>query len=212
MANVVPNRQGVQQTNPQPNVDLAAFPAKLIPAKRVVYRQHASKHSPWYFASGDRGRFNLDEPSGTLYLATTPKAAALELVGPDAAANGYINASVVNGRLISKLRTPVAIRAACLTSPNALNWRIVVHELISMPTYIIPRAWARAFAVAGFAGLWVPLRFSDPKPRGIALFGKSGTRNWPRDVNPETARKVCEKNGISVIDPPHSRALNIVSY
>lgn len=204
-------RQEVKQQLPPKGIRLKGFPKKKIPAGRIFYREHGLK-GPWFFASGNTGRFNLDEPRGTIYLASTPRAAALERIGPDAALCGEIDISVVMNRYVSKLEYPETVRPAALTAHRAIRWRILVNELTTLYLYDTPRAWAKVFDEAGFDGLWVTLRFSSPTARGLAIFGQAGSRSWPTDGNPIPLRRMCEEIGITVMDRPHSNSLTIVQY
>lgn len=72
----------------------------------------SEKHEPWFFASDGHGRFNLSEPMGTCYLASSDDVAARESIGPDSARSGVVAATFLSGRVVSSLTLPETIVAA----------------------------------------------------------------------------------------------------
>ncbi|WP_197021555.1 RES family NAD+ phosphorylase [Cellulomonas sp. HZM] len=191
--------------------DLSGFPRKNLPAGRRWYRQHGPA-GPWFFDSSTQGRFNLDSPRGTLYLASTPEGAARERIGFDLAATGWVPAGLVRDRVMSVLDLSVTCTVAYLTAGSALEWGVVSNELATTDDYALTRSWACAFDAAGFDGLWGRLRFSAGRGRALALFGDEGTRPWPVDPHPRTLRDVVELDMLMhVVDAPSSTSLTILS-
>lgn len=190
-----------------PSRALGDFPRRSVSQGCLWYRNHGPL-GPWFYASGATGRFNLDSPRGTLYLADDPVAAIKEFVGPEMARNQYpIPSSVVADRYVSTLELQETVSAAKLTDPRADQWGVVPGELPAMSPYDLPREWAKAFYDAGFDGIWTTLRYSSPDRRGLAVFGDAGARSqWPQGTR-ETARKVLEDAHYQVVDPPSTTGL-----
>ncbi len=202
-------RTGSTQQPPDPQADLAAFPRRTVPKGPQWYREHGPQ-GPWYFASGPGGRFNLDAPHGTLYLANKPEAAARERIGPDHVQHGLIPHSIVEHRWVSTLSLVETVSAAHLTHDAAPNFR-AVPELTVMRPYDTPRAWARAFYAAGFTGIWAMLRHSSATCRGLSVFGPLGPRAWPQDPDPLPLRTLLDQMpGLTIIDPPSITDLEVL--
>lgn len=194
----------------RPAHDLTGFPRTVLAAGRAWFREHGHL-GPWYFAAGPGGRFNLDSPRGTLYLANRSDCAARERIGPDLADVGRVAASLVHDRYVSRLELPQDVVAAQLTNSHALTWGVVGNELVAIDDYSLTRVWAQAFDQAGFDGLWGRLRFSAGQGRGLSVFGAEGTRSWPLDPHVRTLRDVVEKDlRLRVVDPPHSSSLTVL--
>jgi hypothetical protein len=193
-----------------PAADLTTFPRKAVDRRRRWWRNHGTRGA-WFFASGPGGRFDLERPAGTLYLASTPQAAALEHVAFALTPHGTVPSSVVAGRFVSELTLPVEVEAAHCTTVDGRRWGVVPMELAT-GAYSLTRAWAAAFAAAGFTALWTVLRFSGPWGRGLAVFGPEGPRAWPAPRRPATLRQVVETTmRLTVVDPPSSRSLTVLA-
>lgn len=205
---VTSRRDQLHQAPPRPGLDLSSFPSKRLAPGRLWYRQH--RLPPWFFSSGPGGRFNLDAPRGTCYLASSPKAAAREYIGVDVARAGFVAAELLRTRRVSELLLPQEITAAHLQDRHALPFGVISNELCHMSPYDIPRAWARTLDEAGFEGVWHTLRFSTARDRGLALFGHAGHADWPEDSQPRTLREVVESMSIRVIDAPTSAQLTVI--
>ncbi|MGW8566969.1 RES domain-containing protein [Isoptericola sp. NPDC055881] len=189
-------------------MDLAAFPHKRIQAGRLWYRQHHLP--PWYFSSNRKGRFDLDPPRGTCYLASRPEAAAREFIGADVADAGFVAAALLRDRYVSALTLPRDMRLAHTQHQDAISHGVISNELCHMTPYDVPQAWARAFDAAGFDGIWHTLRFSTTVPRGMALFGTAGGADWPVDPHPTPLRTVVDSMRISVLDTPSLAETTVV--
>lgn len=202
-------------------LDFTRFPKRTLRAGSEWFRQHRDRPTPdrgaWYFASypagGEGGgRFDLAEPDGTCYLSSTERGAVNELVGPDCADRGWVDADLVSGRVVSKFRLPGHVKAANTTSRRASDFRLT-NELPTTERYDITQAWAATLHRAGFGGVYAVLRFTPGPTRGLALFGAAGTPTPtpPGDPNPVAVRHVVEGYGIEVIDPPSYSAVTIVT-
>jgi hypothetical protein len=202
-------------------LDFTRFPRKTVRAGSEWYRQHQDRPTPdrgaWYFASlppGDEGggRFDLPDPDGTCYLATTEVGAVNELVGPDCADRGWVDADLVAGRVLSRLRLSGDVKAADTTSTRATQFR-ATNELPTTERYDLTQAWADTLHRAGFGGVYSGLRFTPGPTRGLALFGAAGTPDPAPlgDADPRPVREIVEGLGIDVVDPPAFSAINVVS-
>lgn len=198
------NRQRPFQRFPDEHADYRRFPRRTCTAGSQWFRQHAVGLTPWWFSSSGEGRFDLDPPRGTCYLAATPAAALRERLGPDLALHGKVAASVVDGRVISALKLPNTVKAADLGADRASDVYGVTGELTVLTPYRLTRAWARVLSRAGFGGICGRLRFSlGGDSTGLGVFGDAGNReDWPGDDDPATARMVAEAMGVTVVDPP----------
>lgn len=161
------------QQPPDDGVTLKNFPVRQVHEGTEWYRAHRREPGPGYFASDGQGRFNLAPPLGTWYVATTSRAAAQEIIGPDFIHAGFITAEFIAQRSISGVTMPRSILAAQLTAGEAFTYR-VSNELSTVSDYRIPQQWAAAFHRAGFNGIWYQPRFSSGKGRALAVFGDAG--------------------------------------
>jgi len=193
-------------------LDFTRFPRKTMRVGSEWYRQHQDRPKPdrgaWYFASyppGDEGggRFDLPDPDGTCYLATTEAGAVNELVGPDCADRGWVDTDLIAGRVLSRLRLSEDVKVADITSPRATHFR-ATNELPATERYDLTQAWADTLHRAGFGGVHTMLRFTPGPTRGLALFGAAGTPDPAPlgDANPRPVREIVESLGIEVVDPP----------
>jgi hypothetical protein len=202
-------------------LNFARFPRKTLRAGSEWFRQHQDRSTPdrgaWHFASypaggeGD-GRFDLTGPGGTCYLASTVLGAVNELVGPECADRGWVDADLVSGRILSTLYLPKDVKAADTTSARAAQFR-ATNELSTTERYDLTQAWADTLNRNGFGGVYAVLRFTPGPTRGLALFGDAGAPNppLPGDPNPAPVREVVEGLGIEVVDPPSYSAVSIVT-
>ncbi len=190
------------------------FPRRTFRAGARWYRQHVDRPSAdrgvWWYSSylpGSEGlgRFDLVHPEGTCYLANTDGGAINELVGPETARRGWVDADLLSGRVVSTVALPHEVRAADATSARAALFRMT-NELASTEDYSLSQSWAAMLRAAGFGAVLAPLRFTPGRARNLALFGAAGSPAPlpPGDRSPAPARQVAERHGIVVVDPPHS--------
>jgi hypothetical protein len=133
---------------------------------------------PWWFSSGG-GRFDLEPPRGTCYLADDPLVALLESLGP-LLTGPTIAASLLAGRQLWEVALPEQCDAADCTARPARRFG-VTGEIGSVTPYTVPRRWAQALAAAGFGGVRYRARHDPAGGRCLALFGIAGERRrWRR--------------------------------
>lgn len=202
--------------------DLTTFPRKTHRAGTAWFRQHYYRpvdadRGAWHFASHapgvvGEGRFDLTDPDGSCYLATTRRGAANECIGPEYFDRGWVDADLVAGRVLSELPLPHDVKAANMTSERAGDFR-VTNEIHSTGDYATTQAWAQTVYDAGYGGVHYELRFSTGSPRGLALFGPAGPPDpkWAGDPDPEDLRAYLESEGIEIVDPPAAAAVTIVT-
>ena len=158
-----------------PPEDLTGFPQSQLRPGHRVYRAHLVSQGPWWFGSGG-GRFDLDPPRGTCYLASTALAAIRERLGPVLAGRRTVPRPALADVVVSRLTVTEpggSIRLANLRSSRAAEFG-VTRELESMTPYDVPRAWARAWDAAGLDGVRYGPRFSPGRASAYAVFGPQG--------------------------------------
>ncbi len=177
-------------------------PAELEPGD-TVWRTHDRDKGPWYFS--DEGRFGLERPAGTCYVATDPLTSICEKV-----IRGRIELEPADlaGKVIRELPIPKSFVLA--DAPSAA--RLGLGRSFSTETpYDTCRDWAAAFYGVGFRGIayWPS---HDPR-RGdrlsYALFDNAGERSsWrigrtPQPLDsPYWRKRILDDLLIPTVDPP----------
>jgi hypothetical protein len=151
------------------------FPDVVLEPGAELVRIHRRGRSPWWFSGDGSGRFDLGPPAaspelaarGTCYLAEDPLGAFVEVFRD----LRVIPEAEVRRRALSRIALPRALRLADATARRARVFG-VTGALHSSPDYGLTRAWAAAFAGAGFDGVRY-LVSHDPAQQlvGYALFG-----------------------------------------
>ncbi|HVA43299.1 MAG TPA: RES domain-containing protein [Acidimicrobiales bacterium] len=160
---------------------------------------------PWWFSSDGSGRFDLEAPNGTCYLATDAFGAVRE-----ASRAGPVTPAWVAQRDIHSLAPPdLQARLAAATRAGAGAYGLT-KELVTILPYDQSRRWAAAFHRQGFAGIRHELRH-DPRarPSGVALFGPAGGASWPGNARALTEGDVVSA-GVPVLPVPPSAAVTII--
>src|SRR5699024_10665 len=203
------DRESVAQRLPNPDRDLSTFPSRPVAAGTRWRRGHRREHEPWYFSSDGKGRFNLSEPWGTCYLASSDDVAARESIGPDIARSCVVTTSFLEGRVVSSLTLAESIMAAHVSSDDAFPFG-VTGELCSMEKYQIPRQWAHNLHDFGFEGIWYHPRFSPgADARAIAVFGPAGAASGEVHEQKDL-RSVVQDMAIKIVDPDNLEEFEIL--
>lgn len=183
--------------------DLAGFPAVRPPS--MLHRICRKDRGTWWFSSDGSGRFDLEPPEGTCYLATDLHAAIRE-----ASRLGPVTPQWIAQRQARRVAPPdPRARLAAITYKAAGAYG-VTQELVTMVPYDLPRRWAGAFRSRRFDGIRHQLRH-DPRsrPAGVALFGAAGEAVLPdvqrAPLDPADVRSA----GVRIIEPPDSAVLTI---
>lgn len=166
------SRQQVGLRRPGPG-DAGAVPRVVRdgPWHRCVDRRH---EQPWWFSSrtgnDNPGRFDLEAPAGTCYLAARPVAAILEVCAdPDA-----LDPPPPTTRLIAALTVwsgRLHDGSGLADTTVACTPRLTL-ELSTVVPYDLPHGWADALAADGASGLISTARFGSDDV--LALFGPEG--------------------------------------
>jgi hypothetical protein len=172
----VSTRQTVALGDPPDPADLARFPVWHVHGSTTLYRVTTSGHGPWWFSSDGAGRFDLNPPRGTCYLADDDLGALLEVFGPVR----VVSVAWAKRFSVWQLALPDQCRAADTTVRAARGFGVTA-ELATVTPYDLPQRWAAAFAAAGYQGVRYRVRHDPGGSRALALFGIAGERTrWPR--------------------------------
>lgn len=182
--------------------DLDGFP-RVNDGHGSWYRAHRIDRGPWWFSSDRQGRFDLDPPYGTCYLASDVGVAVRERLGDQLIAAGVVSTAAADTMVVSALRQDTT-DVADLTSKEAAGYG-VTREAGAMEHYRLPQAWAAALQSLGYTGLRYWPRFSPAAGcYALAVFGGAGADDAKRrDPRPLSGRQACEQAGIAVHAPPH---------
>jgi RES domain len=190
---------------------LKAFPVWHVHAGTVLCRVTTTGLGPWWFSSDAQGRFDLEPPRGTCYLADDEIGALLEVLGPIVVVNpGW-------ARRLSLWHLPLREQcSAADTTVRAARGFGVTAELASITPYELPQRWAAAFAAAGHDGVRYRVRHDPGGSRALALFGAAGERRrWPRGrsrpVDDDLLDRLAAETGIRVAPVPRLADLAGVS-
>ena len=183
---------------------LDGFPDWALTSRRRLLRGHKSANGPWWFASSGGGRFDLEPPHGTCYVAFDERTAVRETVGEVLTSAGVISSEFAAERSLSTLRVPGRRRLADTCAESAADFGLT-RELCTLVPYDLPRRWASALAVR-FDGLRYQTRFTTGTgANAAALFGDAGSRDdWPVDDAPEPFGAAARRCGFTVGAPPRT--------
>jgi hypothetical protein len=197
-------RNETAQQAPPAGLDLSGFPSGGSPAD-PVFRAHDVSFGPWFFASHDRGRFNLSEPNGTCYFAPEIETAVREFYGPFIVDSNAITVAAASRLQVSVIQPPPELTSAHLSGRGAARFH-VTSELTTMGDYGVTRAWAERFNEYVDA-LRYDARF-DPGAETWALFGRAGAAPTLGSDASLTVDGVsaAEASGLSVLPPPPRKA------
>lgn len=171
-----------------------------------LFRIHRAGRAPWWFSSAGSGRFDLAPPRGTCYLAEEPLGSFVEVFREIR----LVPEEEVRRRALSEIRLPRPLRLADCAARKARMFGVTA-AIHSTPDFALTRAWAAAFAAAGFDGVRY-LVSHDPAQRlaGHALFGDAGeaadAARWPAgepgEIGPGLLRQVRQLFGLLVVPAP----------
>lgn len=198
---------------PEDADSLESFPARIVPARgsdEALWRVTRETHVPWWFSSNGGGRFDLEAPRGTCYLAFDPITALLEVIGPRL--GGAVSRDFFTERVIRSVSPPKRGRMADSTSRRALGYGVTPEIGVIVP-YGLPRRWAERWREAGFDGVVYWARHDPQRSKSLALFGNAGERtNWPpgtsRPIDKALIARLENDCGIEVLDVPRLDQLN----
>lgn len=195
--------------------ELRAFPLQVLSAGSELWRVHLDRNldgsvrSPWFF--GSKGRWGLDEPNGTCYLAFDAMTAICE-----ARIRGqrHLSSDELDGYVIRTLSLPSDVMAADLTDAAAAGFG-VSRAFCSDGSYDRTRAWAKAFYVADFRGIVYWPNFNVASDAlSVAMFGSAGARDWSvggkeRLDDPAWRARIEARFGVKIVGYPDDDELRI---
>lgn len=174
-----------------PRADITGFPVRTLRRRRVLLRAHHRDFGAWWFASDTEGRFNLDPPNGTCYLAVDEETALRERLGPKVQRGGR-----------------VADTCHKLAAQFGMTREVATY---TGREYRLTRLWANKFHEYGLRGVLYESRFTTvARANAFALFDTEGAKSWPEDPDPATGVDACRRAGLTVMPPPPVGTLRIV--
>ena len=190
-----------------PSLPLDGFPTRHLTPGDPLQRAHTNAYGPWWFGSDGGGRFDLPDPRGTCYLASSAVVAVRERLGTVLGGQPVVAASLLDDVVVSTLHLPDERDVADVESQAATRFG-VTRELETMVPYAVPQAWARAFDAAGIGGVAYGPRFTTGDAVSYGIFGPAGATDWPVDPEPVAAVAV---PGVPVaVEPPRRWDLTVV--
>ncbi len=163
---------------------------------------HRRDRGPWWFSSGGSGRFDLEPPGGTCYLAAAPLGALIEHFD----GISVIAEEDLKRRRISTLAVGRPLRLADCTSPKARRFGADL-SLSAGSDYAGAQRFAAWLREAGFDGVRYLLR-NDPAANliGVALFGSAGEQDLPvlssAEADEGTLAEASRRYGVGVVPTP----------
>jgi hypothetical protein len=163
---------------------------------------HHNRHGPWWFSSDRSGRFDLDPPNGTCYLAEAAVGALIEHFD----GISVIPQEDLDERRISIFSPRGSLRLADCTSPRIRRFGADL-AVSAGSDYVRTQRFAAWFHDGGFDGVHYFLR-NDPTATliGIALFGPYGEQDQPvlstSPVDEATLEIAAHTFGIEVVPRP----------
>jgi hypothetical protein len=184
--------------------DLTGFPT-AAPPKRLM-RVCRCGRGTWWFSSDGSGRFDLQPPEGTCYLATDAFTAIRE-----ATRLGPVSTDWVQDRELRQVSPPDRNARLAGTTRQAAGRFRVTTELATVIPYDLSRRWATAFRAEQFDGIRHQLRHDQrARPSGIALFGPAGPAQLDDGTRSSLTTADIDAAGVCVLPPPHSTVLTVV--
>ncbi|MFN0030349.1 MAG: RES domain-containing protein [Acidimicrobiales bacterium] len=195
---------------PEPTVtlgepgDLQGFPSSAPPGR--LWRVCRKEVGSWWFSSDGTGRFDLEPPKGTCYLATDGRAAIRE-----ASRLGPVSTTWIGTRQLRQLAPPDPSAPLAATTHTRAAAYGVTLELVTVIPYAGPQRWAAAFASRGFAGLRHQLRH-DARTRasGVSLFGRAGQAPFDEGHQAPLTAATARAAGVAVHPVPSAGELTIL--
>lgn len=196
----------------KPPADISGFPTKRVRKGTALYRAHHKNNGPWWFSSDDGGRFNLDPPAGTCYLAMDEETALRERLGRGMLKRGVVSQGWADETVVSRVSVHRGGQVANTCHREATNHGITREIATYARTgYGLTRMWARRFHALGLRGVLYESRFTTiTAANAYALFDEAGPKSWPDDPAPAAGVDACLRAGLQVIALPSVTALRIV--
>lgn len=204
------DRSGPVQAEPDLRWDYTGFPAVRIRSGTRRWRVHRRRFSPWFWASGPGGRFNLDPPYGTLYTASRAEVALRESAGTVLVAAAAVDSDWADQRVASRIAVDGG-RLADFRSGRAPGFGVVPGEISGpFPDYQLPRIWAATLHGCRFGGIRYMSRFAPPDT-GVceAYFAGAGPADRPVIQTVTIRSLVRDLPGYRIAERPSSMDITI---
>ena len=190
---------------------LKGFPITVIEAGTDLWRVHRVVHGPWFF--GQSGRFGLDAPYGSCYVAMDPMSAISETVVRGLT---ILHEHDLNDRCIHQLSLLHRVIVANLKDSAAAGFGVTRNFGTEEP-YDRTREWARAFFRMNLEGIhyWPRYDLVDGSA-SVALFGTAGERkSWRRGRCSSLSAKQWRQRiqndlGVTILGLPRDADLDFV--
>lgn len=184
----------------KPPTGPVAIPTIARPAqawRAHTLRSDAAKGA-WWFSHSPDGRFDLQAPRGTCYLASDAQTALRERLGPTLAGLSSVEAADLDGVAVSLLPVPHGRDLADTLDAAAVRIPGLTREICTSVDYSLTRSWATYFDAQGCGGVRYSARHTTAlNSLSYAVFGKEGTRaSKPRKT--VSAREVATQAGLQI--------------
>jgi hypothetical protein len=195
----VTGRQRVSLTLPPAGPAPIPTIARPAQAWRAHVRRTGSSAGAWWFSSTPDGRFDLEAPKGTCYLASDPTTALRERLGPTLAGVDSVEVADVDGVGVSRLAVPHGRDLADTVHPDAVKIPGLTREICTVVDYEVTRAWAAYFDGHHCGGVQYSARHTTAlNSLSYAVFGLAGTRTT-RPLETFDARDIAATAGLQVV-------------
>lgn len=179
------------------------------------YRAHHPDYGAWFFApcevdADEGGRFDLPEPHGTCYMASSADVALRERLGVIAAGRP-LTAAALTASAVSVMAVPPALKRdiADTTDPEAA--RSITREIATTTDYARTRAWAvHWFERERRSGVRYEPRFSTGPAVSLALFGAAGPAGHvSRRMTAEELAAVLSTRGVTALSRRAAEVIDV---
>lgn len=192
--------------------ELEGFPRWRLRPDRRLFRAHTADLGPWWFSSDGSGRFDLEPPFGTCYLATDVETALRERFGHELIEFGLVSFGAAATTVVSRVHVRPGRTIADLSHNDAARYR-VTREIGTTSDYPRTAGWAQALHAAGSSGVRYLSRFTTGTVGfAIALFGPAGHDDAAAtDPDPIAGRDACMSIGVLVAHPPRLSQVRVIT-
>ena len=200
-----------------PRLDLGGFPSARLTRSRLVARSHRVEFDPWWFSSTPPrggGRFDLEAPRGTCYVADDLSTAVRERLRETLIAAGVVSGVMADSFVVSLFHPARDYRCAHIGVAKAARFGVTRELGTCTPRhYPLSRAWATGFDQAGYEGIRYGARFAPGPANAWALFGPAGKGEPPEPEIDQVipGREACRLIGVNVLPIPRSTALTVIT-
>lgn len=154
--------------------DTSSTDVPTVPRPGQAWRAHRKRaavgQGAWWFSTDGQGRFDVPDPTGTCYLASSPEGALRERLGPRLFATNVVHHTVVDCQ-VSLLDIPDGPALADTLASAAVRVVGLTREISTTPDYALTQVWARFFLACGCGGVRYQPRHTTGEEESYAVFG-----------------------------------------